>query len=107
MAPSFYEGLSATDNFRPEPMPFTGLKGPTGNYGGFSPVQIFYLYSTWESLKDMIEYLRKKYRKAKKVNNSSGRDWASSPFYNELDKILGKPGTYNPINTHEMRAFVA
>ena len=47
-------------------------------------------YKTWESLKDRIDYLKRKYREAKKLNNSSGRSRSSSSYYDELDEILGR-----------------
>ncbi|XP_038055778.1 uncharacterized protein LOC119727785 [Patiria miniata] len=47
-------------------------------------------YRTWESLKDRIDYLKRKYRDAKKENNASGRGRVSSPYYKELDEFLGK-----------------
>ena len=47
-------------------------------------------YTTWESLKDRIDYLRRKYRDAKKINNTSGRGRETSPYYTEIDQIIGK-----------------
>ncbi|XP_071962963.1 uncharacterized protein [Antedon mediterranea] len=61
-------------------------------------------YKTWESVRDRIEYLKKKYRAAKKLNNSSGRGRTTSPFYNEIDEILGRRPMNNVKAYHHMDA---
>ncbi|XP_059204193.1 myb/SANT-like DNA-binding domain-containing protein 7 isoform X1 [Centropristis striata] len=51
---------------------------------------------SYQQCQRKIKHLKNCFRKAKDVNNKSGRDRASCPFYEELDRVLGDRPSFCP-----------
>lgn len=47
-------------------------------------------FGEWSRLKDRLDYLRRRYRDTLKNNNRTGSAPQRSPYFEELDAVLGK-----------------
>ena len=52
-----------------------------------------------DQYKTRMHNLQQKYKKVKTVNNTSGQGKISFPFYEEIDKVLGRKPSINPLST--------
>ncbi|XP_068758147.1 zinc finger and SCAN domain-containing protein 29-like [Montipora capricornis] len=52
-----------------------------------------------DQCKTRMHNLQQKYKKVKTLNNTSGQGKNSSPFYEEIDKVLGHKPSINPLST--------
>ena len=63
---------------------------------------------SWKQCRDRIKNLLTKYRKAKDKNNQTGNNRHNSPFYNEIDAIIGtRPISVLPVVMESSTAVVA